>query len=83
MSVVKCSGPSDAEVAFVGEAPGRQEAKMGLGFVGPSGDEPVVPIIEGMPGDKRQHEDDRNPDDVSHRAAPPSICSSCIVGYGG
>ena len=39
MSVVKCSGPSDAEVAFVGEAPGRQEAKMGLGFVGPSGDE--------------------------------------------
>ena len=37
--IVKPDGPLDAEVTYVGESPGRQEARMGKGFVGPSGDE--------------------------------------------
>lgn len=31
-------GPKDAKVAYIGEAPGSTEEKLGRGFVGPSGD---------------------------------------------
>jgi uracil-DNA glycosylase family 4 len=34
---VPSAGPVDVEIAFVGEAPGRQEAREGIPFIGPSG----------------------------------------------
>lgn len=36
---IKASGPSNARIAFVGEAPGEQEELIGLPFVGKSGQE--------------------------------------------
>lgn len=36
-NLVLCDGPADAKLMFVGEAPGAEEDRKGLPFVGPSG----------------------------------------------
>lgn len=49
---VPSDGPEQADIAFVGEAPGMQEARVGKPFIGPSGK--LLDIVNNQYGIKRE-----------------------------